>query len=55
MKKRIYIVMRTTSFGTMPVVAFNSVKEAEEYGKQKYDVNKDYNWYVSVVDLEDKK
>lgn len=55
MKKRIYIVMRTTSFGTMPVVAFNSVKEAEEYGKQKYDVNKDYNWYVSAVDLEDKK
>lgn len=55
MRKRIYIVMRTTDFGGMPVVAFNSVKEAEEYGKQKYDANGDHNWYVSGVYLEDKK
>ena len=55
MRKLIYIVMRRTDFGLRPEVAFNSAKEAEEYGKQKYDVNKDYNWYVSTTFLEDKK
>lgn len=55
MRKLIYVVMRTTDFGEMPVVAFNSTKEAEEYGKEKYDANKDYNWYVSSIYLEDKK
>lgn len=55
MRKRIYIVMRTTDFGRMPVIAFNSVKEAEEYGTQKYDKNGDHNWYVSGVYLEDNK
>lgn len=55
MRKLIYVVMRTTDFGKMPVVAFNSAKEAEEYGKQKYDKNKDYKWYISSIYLEDKK
>lgn len=55
MRKLIYIVMRRTDFGIRPEVAFNSAKEAEEYGKQKYDANKDYNWYVSNTFLEDKK
>lgn len=55
MRKLIYIVMRTTIFGIRPEVAFNSAKEAEEYGKQKYDVNGDYNWCVSNTFLEDKK
>ena len=55
MRKIIYIVMRETDFGKMPVIAFNSAKEAEEYGKQKYDKNKDYNWYISSVCLEDNK
>ncbi len=55
MRKLISIVMRGTNFGVRPEVAFNSAKEAEEYGKQKYDANKDYNWYVSQVYLEDKE
>ena len=55
MRKLIYIVMRRTDFGLRPEVAFNSAKEAEEYGKQKYDKNKDYNWYISSIYLEDKK
>ena len=54
MRKLIYIVMRRTDFGLRPEVAFNSAKEAEEYGKQKYDKNKDYNWYISSIYLEDK-
>ena len=55
MRKMIYIVMKTTNFGVRPEVAFNSAKEAEEYGKQKYDKNKDYHWHVSSVYLEDNK
>ena len=55
MRKIIYVVMRTTDFSMMPVIAFNSAKEAEEYGKQQYDKNKDYNWYISSIYLEDKK
>ena len=55
MRKLIYIVMRETDFGRIPVAEFNSAKEAKEYGKQKYDKNKDYNWYVSSIYLEDKK
>ena len=55
MRKIIYVVMRTTDFSMIPVIAFNSAKEAEEYGKQKYDKNKDYNWYISSIYLEDKK
>lgn len=55
MKKTIYIVMRVINCTAEPEVAFESAKEAEEYGKQKYDKNKDYNWYVSSIYLEDKK
>ena len=55
MGKQIYIVMRRTNFGVRPEVAFNSAKEADEYGKQKYDKNKDYNWYISSIYLEDNK
>ena len=55
MRKLIHVVMRASDFGVRPEVAFNSAKEAEEYGKQKYDANKDYNWYVSQVYLEDKE
>ena len=55
MRKMIYVVMRTTNFGVQPEVAFNSDKEAEEYGKQKYDANGDHNWYVSQTYLEDKE
>ena len=55
MRKLISIVMRSTNFGIRPEVAFESAKEAEEYGKQQYDMNKDYNWYISSVYLEDKK
>lgn len=55
MRKIIHIVMRTTNFGTRPEVAFNSSEEAEKYGKEKYDKNQDYNWYVSQVYLEDKE
>lgn len=55
MRTQICIVMRRTDFGVRPEVAFNSSKEAEEYGKQKYDKNKDYNWYISSIDLEDNK
>lgn len=55
MKKTIYIVMRVINCAAEPEVAFNSSEEAEEYGKQKYDKNKDYNWYVSSIYLEDKK
>lgn len=55
MRKLIYIVMRKTNFGVRPEVAFNSAKEAEEYGKQKYDANGDYNWYVSNTFLEYKE
>lgn len=55
MRKLIYIVMRETNFGIRPEVAFNSAKEAEEYGKQKYDANGDYNWYVSNTFLEYEK
>ena len=47
--------MRVVDCREMPVVAFNSAKEAEEYGKRNYDKNKDYNWYVSSIYLEDKK
>nr|DAH00235.1 MAG TPA: hypothetical protein [Crassvirales sp.] len=54
MRKTIYVIMITTEFGNLPEVAFNSAKEAEEYGKQKYDTNKDYNWYISSIYLEDK-
>ena len=55
MGKQIYIVMRRTNFGVRPEVAFNSSKEADKYGKQKYDKNKDYNWYISSISLEDNK
>lgn len=55
MRKIIYVVMRTTDFGIRPEVAFNSAKEAEEYGKQKYNKNEDYNWYISSIYLEDNK
>lgn len=55
MKTTIYIVMRRTDSGVLPEVAFNSSKEAQEYGKQKYDKNKDYNWYISCIYLEDNK
>ena len=55
MRKRIYIVMRATNFVVRPEIAFNSAKEAGEYGKQKYDKNKDYRWYVSSIYLEDNK
>ena len=55
MRKIIYIVIRVVGRIVVPEIAFNSAKEAEEYGKQKYDANKDYNWYVSTTFLEDKK
>lgn len=55
MRTTIYIVMRTTDFGRVPEVAFNSSKEAEEYGKQKYDKNNDHNWYISCIYLENNK
>lgn len=55
MRKLIYIVMRVINRTVLPDAAFTSVKEAEEYGKQQYDMNKDYNWYISSVYLEDKK
>ena len=55
MRKLIYIVMRKTDFGIRPEVAFNFAKEAVEYGKQKYDVNGAYNWYVSNTFLKDEK
>lgn len=47
--------MRTIDSIAVPDVAFESAKEAEEYGKQHYDVNKDYRWFVSSVYLEDNK
>ena len=34
MRKIIYVVMRTTDFGRMSVIAFNSAKEAEELGNR---------------------
>lgn len=55
MRKRIYIVMRVINHIVIPDAAFTSIKEAEEYGKQQYDINKDYKWYVSSIYLEDKK
>lgn len=55
MRQLISIVMHGTNFGIRPDAAFNSSKEAEEYGKQKYDANGDHNWYVSQTYLEDKK
>ena len=55
MRKLIYIVMRVIECTVVPEVAFNSAKEVEEYGKQKYDKNKDYNWYILSIYLEDKK
>ena len=55
MRKLIYIVMRVIECIAVPEIAFNSAKEAEEYGKQQYDKNKDYKWYVSSIYLEDKK
>lgn len=55
MRKLIYIVMRVVDCTAVPEVAFESAKEAEEYGKQKYDKNKDYKWYISSIYLEDKK
>lgn len=55
MRRLIYIAMRVMGRTVMPNVAFTSVKEAEEYGKQQYDMNKDYNWYISSVYLENKK
>ena len=55
MRKLIYVVMRVVDCREMPVVAFNSAKEAEEYGKQKYDKNENYNWYISCIYLEDKE
>ena len=54
MRKIIYIVMRVVGLIVVPEIAFNSAKEAEEYGKQQYDKNKDYNWYISSIYLEDK-
>ena len=47
--------MRVVGRIVVPEIAFNSAKEAEEYGKQKYDKNKNYNWYISYIYLEDKK
>lgn len=55
MRRLIYIAMRVINRTVMPDAAFTSVKEAEEYGKQQYDMNKDYNWYISSVYLENKK
>ena len=55
MKKTIYVVMRIVGLIVVPEIAFNSAKEAEEYGKQKYDKNKAYNLYISSSYLEDKK
>lgn len=55
MRKLIYIVMRVIECTVVPEIAFNSAKEAKEYGKQKYAKNKDYNWYISCIELEDKK
>lgn len=55
MRKLIYIVMRVADCTAVPEVAFESAKEAEEYGKQQYDKNKDYNWYISSIYLENKK
>lgn len=55
MRKLIYVVMRVVGRIVVPEIAFNSAKEAEEYGKQKYDKNKNYNWYISYIYLEDKK
>ena len=55
MRKLISIVMRSTNFGVMPDAAFNSSKEALEYGKQKESEDKNYKFYVSQVYLEDKE
>lgn len=55
MRKIIYIVMCVVGRILVPEIAFNSAKEAEEYGKQRYYKNKDYKWYVSSIYLEDKK
>nr|DAG97129.1 MAG TPA: hypothetical protein [Crassvirales sp.] len=55
MRKLIHVVMRVSNCIAVPDVAFNSDKEAEEYGKQKYDANRDYKWYISQVYLEDKE
>lgn len=55
MRKLIYVVMRVIDCTVVPEIAFNSAKEAEEYGKQQYDKNKDYKWYISSIYLEDKK
>ena len=54
MRKLIYIVMRVVGRIVVPEIAFNSAKEAEEYGKQQYYKNKDYKWYISSICLEDK-
>lgn len=55
MKKLISIVMREGRFGLVPDAAFTSVKEAEEYGKQKEAKDEKYKWYVSQTYLEDKE
>lgn len=47
--------MRTINSIAIPDVAFESAKEAEEYGKQQYDLNKNYKWFVSSIYLEDNK
>ena len=55
MRKLIYLLVRASRFTAVPVVAFKSKANAEEYLKKKEDKDKNYHGYIISIPLENEK
>ena len=55
MKKLIYLLVRASRFTVVPVVAFKSKANAEEYLKKEEDKDKNYHGYIVTIPLENEE
>lgn len=54
-KKLIYLLVRVSRFTAVPVVAFKSKTNAEEYLKKEEDKDKNYHGYIVTIPLENEE
>lgn len=55
MRTLIYLIIRAGRFAVIPVVAFKSKVNAEEYLKKKEDNDKNYYGYIVTIPLENEE
>lgn len=55
MRTLIYLLVHTSRFTVVPVVAFKSKANAEAYLKNKEDKDKNYHGYIITIPLENEE